>query len=95
MRFGNYGIVAESRNFVLQKHNTVKKGDNKGKDTVVTIGYFGRFSQAIERLSNEVVMDNYPDVDKILTGLKAIEDEVKSWKGDLVFVLGKIEKVEG
>ena len=95
MRLGNYEITTDSRNFIVEKHIVSVTGKYKGKPVKQFVGYFGKLSQAIERISDDIVLQNFPDVQKILAELYLIKKEVKEWKGDLVFVLEKIEIVEG
>lgn len=88
---GSYTIESDGTCFSVKKprvgKNTKTGKEKKGSDI---LGYFGKFSLAINYIANKVVLDG-TDTKEILEKLSALEKEVKSWKGDLVYVCGKIK----
>ena len=88
---GRYIIESDSNCFTIKQPRigkNKKTGDNQ-KGCII-LGHFGKFSQAINYIANKIVLDG-TDTKEILEKLSALEKEVKSWNGDLVYVCGKIK----
>lgn len=89
--FGNYFIVANRNGFTVKA--CIKSVDRKTKaekSAIKPIGSFGTFTQAVKCVANHVVIDSGSDVGLILSQLDKIDETLKSFKGDLVFVKGAL-----
>jgi len=88
---GDYTIRTDSTCFTVERpRKGLNEKTGKDKKGSAPIGYFGRFSQAVSCIANQVVLDG-TDTKVIIDKLLDIEKEIKSWNCDPVYVLGKIK----
>jgi hypothetical protein len=96
---GDFTIESDATCFTV-KRTRASKGIGRMKTDkmqIDTIGYFGKFSQVIQCIANQIILDGTEsdEVADITLKLKEMNDILKGWKGDLVYVLGEIKKMEG
>jgi hypothetical protein len=91
IQFGDYFIVANKNGFVVKA--CVKSLDRKTqaeKAVIKPVGSFGTFTQAVRCVANRVIIDSGSDVGLIVAQLDKIDETLKSFNGDLVFVKGAL-----
>jgi hypothetical protein len=92
---GDFTIESDGTCFTV-KQSRLPKGTGRmatEKIQVDTIGYFGKFSMACKCIANQIILDG-SEVADILNKLNELNEEIKSWKGDLVYVCGKIKETK-
>lgn len=58
-----YVITVDERQYCLCKRTVVKEGENKGKENIVPFAYCKSLIQALERFSQQSIVDRLKDAD--------------------------------
>jgi len=54
-RIGNYEIEAsDDKNYTVSKVNVIEKGDNKGEESFVVVGYYNSITNAVKEVARRV-----------------------------------------
>lgn len=96
---GDFTIESDATCFTVKRSRQSKGiGKNKSEKIVVeTIGYYGKFTQAVNCIANQIILDGTEsqELSDITFQLKQMNDILKGFNGDLVYVQNQIKKVEG
>ncbi len=73
----NYKLKSDSMNYILQRKNIVQDGENKGKESWVNVGYFGRIEQLVNLLVDlEIKRSNVEELGDLIKVVREVENNI-------------------
>lgn len=91
---GDFVIESDSKCLTVKQFRQSKGKGKKASDKIctVTLGHFGRFSQACKAISDQICLDG-TDAQEILNKQEEMNQILRGFNGDLLVVAGKIQEV--